>query len=126
MTQRLTVKLAPAFLVCAHAIVRKPSIPILKSGSLFGCFLNSFLPSSHRSLPMAIALTLTLALTMTVFRSLTFWSSSIFIRHITHLLFFQRTDPVCKIFKASNNIVDTDKSRDGVFRMVALYFFASV
>ena len=76
--------IGPAFLVYAHAIVRKPSILVFKSGSLFGFFLNSFLSSSHRALTRAVALSL--AFTMTVFRSLTFGSSSIFVWHINHLL----------------------------------------
>jgi hypothetical protein len=80
--------IAPAFLVCVNAVVRKRSILVRKFGLLFGGFLDSFLPPSHRSLTRAFALTLTLTLTltMTVFRALTFWSSSIFIWHINHLL----------------------------------------
>ena len=75
---------APVFLVCTHAIVRKPSILVFKSGLLFGFFLNSFLSSSHRTLTRAIALALTF--TMTVFGSLTFGAGSVFIWHIHHLL----------------------------------------
>jgi len=78
--------LAPAFLVGADAIVRKPSILVFESGLLFGFFLISFLSASHRTLTMAITLSLALTFTMTVFRSLTFGSGSIFIRHINHLL----------------------------------------
>ena len=70
----------------SYAIVRKPSILVFKSGLLFGCFLTSFLSSSHRTLTRTTALALSLAFTMTVFRSLTFGSSSIFIWHINHLL----------------------------------------
>jgi hypothetical protein len=43
---------------------------------------KTFLSSSHLTLTIAIAL----AFTMAVFRSLTFWASSIFIRHINHIL----------------------------------------
>lgn len=74
----------PAFLVLAHAIVRKLSILVIESGSLFGFFLNAFLSPGHRTLTRAIALAFAFA--MTVFRSLTFWSSSIFIWQINHLL----------------------------------------
>ena len=77
---------SPAFLVGADAIFRKHSILVFKSGLLFGFFLNTFLSASHRTLTGAIALSLALAFTMTVFRSLTFGSGSIFIRHINHLL----------------------------------------
>lgn len=81
---------APVFLVCVHAIVRNRAILVLKSGLLFGFSLNSFLSASHLTLTRAIALALTLALaltfTMAVFRSLTFWSSSILIWHIDYLL----------------------------------------
>jgi hypothetical protein len=47
---------------------------------------KTFLSSSHLTLTIAIALALALAFTMAVFRSLTFWASSIFIRHINHIL----------------------------------------
>ncbi|TVQ96950.1 MAG: hypothetical protein EA399_14715 [Desulfovibrionales bacterium] len=73
----------PAFLVCAHAIVRKPNTR-LQAGLVFGFFLIAFLSTSHRPLTRAAALSLAFA--MTVFRSLTFRSCSILIWHHIHLL----------------------------------------
>ncbi len=99
--------LAPAFLVCAHAIVCKPSILVFKYGLLFGFFLISFLSSSHRTLARTIALALSLTLTMTIFRSLTFGSGSIFIRHINHLLSAASAvnDPTIDHWRLSGHIV---------------------
>ena len=76
--------LAPAFLVCVHAIVRNLAILVLESGLFFGFSLNSFLSASHLTLARAITLILTFA--MAVFRSLTFWSGSILIWHSDYLL----------------------------------------
>ena len=92
-TSRPTMMLTPAFSVWVHAIVRNLSILVLESGLLFGLFRNSFLSSGPRTLTRAIALALALALTltMTVFRSLTFWSSSIPIWHIDSPPSFWRT-----------------------------------
>lgn len=69
-----------------HTIIGILLILVLTSGLFAGLFLNSFFSPRRRALTSAITLALALPFAVTVFQSLTFWSSSILIWHLNHLL----------------------------------------